>query len=1050
MATTITVSSQAQLNAAIEQADQASSGTFDIVLSGNITEGQSGQPVGLYALDLSTGVSVTINGDGQTISGGGVDGGLAVIVGKVSINDLTIEDTVAKGAAGTGSGGGGAGLGGGLFVGQTADVSLNDVLFRTNAAVGGAGGKGGNGGTGGHSSLIVPPLGAAGVNGAAGAAGANGTAGPQVTGGAGGAGHAGGQGGLGQPGGKGGAGGKGGVGGAGTYSSTYGFRGGHGGAGGQGSLGGVGGAGGDGGAGGQGGQGGHGVGNFDTPQMGTRGPNASTGGSGGVGGAGKTGGYGAGGGAGGAGGAGGKGGQGGAGAHGQNQTVTATGMIGSIGFGGTGGVGGAGGTGGKGGAGAAGGFGGGGGGGGAGGAGGQGGQGGVGGTGGSYSRTSGVAASPPKAGSGGYGGMGGLGGTGGWGGKGGTGGFGGGGGGGGKAGAAGAGGKAGVGGPGGINHTNGVQGPSGSAGDPGSAGTNGPNGSAGGGGFGGGAGSGTAGGGGLGAGGGIFVAQGGVLTFDGGLLTGDTVTGGTGANNGQAFGGGIFIEGDETITLAATSAMPLTIGNQIADQRGVGGTAGTGGLVIQGPGAVDLDANNSFVGGIAINSGTLELGHTGAAGSGPISFAGSGGLLFAEADVPTVPIDAFGSGDTITVSSFLATGSSYAGGTLTLSGLPKSVALDIRGHTLSGFVVTDNSVLDETIITASAPCFCGGTLIRTTHGDIPVERLQQGDRVLALDGGARPIRWIGHRRLDLARHRAPDQMCPVRVRAGALAEGVPSRDLFLSPDHAVLFGAVLVPVRLLVNGSSITRDHARRSVTYFHVELDRHDVLWAENLPAESYLDTGNRGMFANTPGPLQLHPDLANHQERREGESCRPLAVTPGEVEPVWRALAARAAAIGLPVPEPAPTTGVPNLSLLAEAIRIPPAIANMGVYSFILPAHLRSARLFSHAVVPVQQTPWNANSRRLGVMVGSLRLRHGGRISPISLDDPRLDHGWWQPEIHAGVLRRWTDGDALIPLPAVSSQSVLEVSVAASLEYPVIEAATRRKTRALAVEAG
>ena len=119
----------------------------------------------------------------------------------------------------------------------------------------------------------------------------------------------------------------------------------------------------------------------------------------------------------------------------------------------------------------------------------------------------------------------------------------------------------------------------------------------------------------------------------------------------------------------------------------------------------------------------------------------------------------------ITVSSFLATGSSYAGGTLTLSGLPKSVALDIRGHTLSGFVVTDNSVLDETIITASAPCFCGGTLIRTTHGDIPVERLQQGDRVLALDGGARPIRWIGHRSADLARHRAPDQMCPVRGTA---------------------------------------------------------------------------------------------------------------------------------------------------------------------------------------------------------------------------------------------------------------------------------------------
>lgn len=117
---------------------------------------------------------------------------------------------------------------------------------------------------------------------------------------------------------------------------------------------------------------------------------------------------------------------------------------------------------------------------------------------------------------------------------------------------------------------------------------------------------------------------------------------------------------------------------------------------------MDLDASNAFVGGISINSGTLELGHTGAAGSGPISFASTGGLSFDAANAPAVPIDRFGLGDTITVDSFLALGSSYSSGTLTLSGAGQTVALDIPGHSLSNFVVRDNAALNETIITAMA------------------------------------------------------------------------------------------------------------------------------------------------------------------------------------------------------------------------------------------------------------------------------------------------------------------------------------------------------------
>ena len=86
------------------------------------------------------------------------------------------------------------------------------------------------------------------------------------------------------------------------------------------------------------------------------------------------------------------------------------------------------------------------------------------------------------------------------------------------------------------------------------------------------------------------------------------------------------------------------------------------------------------------------------------------------------------------------------------------------------------------------------------------------------------------------------------VASDAFGPGQPRRDLFLSPDHAVYVGAVLVPAKYLINGTSITQVMADE-VTYHHVELPRHDVLLAEGLPAESYLDLGDRSNFANGGG---------------------------------------------------------------------------------------------------------------------------------------------------------------------------------------------------------
>ena len=97
-----------------------------------------------------------------------------------------------------------------------------------------------------------------------------------------------------------------------------------------------------------------------------------------------------------------------------------------------------------------------------------------------------------------------------------------------------------------------------------------------------------------------------------------------------------------------------------------------------------------------------------------------------------------------------------------------------------------------------------------------------------------------------------------------------------------------MPARCLLNGRTVTQD-TPAVVEYFHVELDRHDVLLAEGMPAESYLDTGNRTMFANAPATA-LRPSA---EATRAAEACAPLVVGGAALEAVRARLDARAPAL-------------------------------------------------------------------------------------------------------------------------------------------------------------
>ena len=200
----------------------------------------------------------------------------------------------------------------------------------------------------------------------------------------------------------------------------------------------------------------------------------------------------------------------------------------------------------------------------------------------------------------------------------------------------------------------------------------------------------------------------------------------------------------------------------------------------------------------------------------------------------TSPLDDFGGATTYDVSVDTGTG----GGTLQIEFIPGIT--DPAGNPLA----TPPAVPAYTI--ESTPCYCPGTLILTERGEVAVERLAVGDRVLTASGASEPIRWIGRRSYGGAFIAGNHLMLPVCIRKGALAAGKPHADLWVSPGHALFIDGQLVPAWRLVNGVSVVQAQAVAEVTYIHAELARHDILVANGAAAESFLDDGCRGQFHN------------------------------------------------------------------------------------------------------------------------------------------------------------------------------------------------------------
>jgi collagen type I/II/III/V/XI/XXIV/XXVII alpha len=171
-----------------------------------------------------------------------------------------------------------------------------------------------------------------------------------------------------------------------------------------------------------------------------------------------------------------------------------------------------------------------------------------------------------------------------------------------------------------------------------------------------------------------------------------------------------------------------------------------------------------------------------------------------------------------------------------------------------------------TIMGMRMACFVSGTRIATVDGPRPVETLRPGDGVLTRWGGPRPIRWVGRRAVDPPYHPWPNRVRPIRIAQYALSPDVPACPVLLAPGQAICLDladhdvSVIVPCGLLVNDRGIAQIDIG-TVTYWAVELDTHDVIIAEGLFVESYLDCGKRDNFELNGGPLRLFADFAPPQ---------------------------------------------------------------------------------------------------------------------------------------------------------------------------------------------
>jgi len=473
------------------------------------------------------------------------------------------------------------------------------------------------------------------------------------------------------------------------------------------------------------------------------------------------------------------------------------------------------------------------------------------------------------------------------------------------------------------------------------------------------------------------------------------------SSGGSESGSVILIGGTEIVFLSGTAADTTVTSGGILIVSSGGIASGT---VVDSGGSEKVSSGGTASAPTISGSGALLDLLSGAIVSGGITFSGSGGeLQIGGSAAPSNTISGFkGVGDVIDLTGLTFSGNTSVGFdsatdvlTVTEGAISATIQLDSESYSGITWVAAQDSG-SGTAVTAA--CFLRGTLIWTERGEVPVEDLEIGDEVVILSGAARAIKWIGRRAYDgrfVTDNRA---VLPIRIEAGALADGVPARDLWVSPEHALYIDGVLVPASLLVNGATIRQVERIDRLEYFHIELAAHEVILAEGAPAESYVDCDNRFMFLNGGEFATLYPG----DTPTPWQFCAPR-VEPGsaELSAIRAALRERTEALGDRL------TDDPDLHLIIDGEIIRAHVIDGEVYRFTIPAGSGAIWFASRSAVPAEAKALSQDQRRLGVAIERIVLRDDDLRTEIGYGHASLRDGFHEDE--GG--HRWTDGMARLP---------------------------------------
>jgi len=380
--------------------------------------------------------------------------------------------------------------------------------------------------------------------------------------------------------------------------------------------------------------------------------------------------------------------------------------------------------------------------------------------------------------------------------------------------------------------------------------------------------------------------------------------------------GGVYFGG--TLDVLAGTASSIDIYNGGVENLSGGVAYDT---VILSGGTENIGGYGNLYSAVGANT-TIESGgylqlEVGGTLTGSLVFEGSGSQLYFDdlagnLGIPwvtsdTIPvIDGFGTGDEIEISNMSVSSASVSNGTLYLdeNNGNGGLALSFGNSSSDQFVITTTGgeliIEGSTLGNSNVPvldvaCFLKGTNILTPTGNMPVEKLKIGDMVETYNGEKKPIKWIGYSHYVNLGHDGRLELSPILICKDAISDDIPKRDLYLSPGHAVVINKKLIHAARLINGKTIMQDFNVSEINYYHIELEQHEVILAENCPVETFMDEYFRNQFQNSNEFYSLYPD-----ERAADQPCLPQLFDGFELFDIQRGLRRRAR-----LPEPKEDNG-------------------------------------------------------------------------------------------------------------------------------------------------